>query len=318
MAELRFELTDVDDGTVDVDNILSYELSMDVDAPCHGLRLYFTHSRALAELYSIRVFTDSKCIFNGYVDTQRETVNDDGITCFVYARSSACLLVDNQAKPFNYSHPCTQALYVLNAKEYGFTNRLPNIACDGNYLVTAGKSCWAAINDFVYGMTGNGIFVTADNCIVPARQGKKSAISPHSIVSARRVINRGDVISAIDYKNGDSRDYINHYRSNFFCSRRIRCTKKQNLGAFPDWQKNYILHNQLTQAGDDYMTYQLRLAEVWQGNLWDTVELQLGYFGRTGALEVSSIRYSMDKSGISTVVTLRRTIDMEEIDYVAE
>ena len=81
---------------------------------------------------------------------------------------------------------------VFLAKEYGFTNRLPNIACDGNYLVTAGKSCWAAINDFVYGMTGNGIFVTADNCIVPARQGKKSAISPHSIVSARRVINRGD------------------------------------------------------------------------------------------------------------------------------
>ena len=60
------------------------------------------------------------------------------------------------------------------------------------------------------------------------------------------------------------------------------------------------------------------LAEVWQGNLWDTVELQLGYFGRTGALEVSSIRYSMDKSGVSTVVTLRRSIDMEEIDYVAE
>ena len=57
---------------------------------------------------------------------------------------------------------------------------------------------------------------------------------------------------------------------------------------------------------------------MWQGNLWDTVELQLGYFGRTGALEVSSIRYSMDKSGVSTVVTLRRSIDMEEIDYVAE
>ncbi|MGN0531738.1 MAG: hypothetical protein ACI4IN_02970 [Eubacterium sp.] len=318
MAELRFELTDIDDRIVDIDNILSYELSMDVDAPCHGLRLYFTHSRSLAELYSIRVYTDSKCIFNGYVDTQRETVNDDGITCFVYARSSACLLVDNQAKPFTYCRPCTEALYFLNAKEYGFTNQLPNIACDGNYLVTAGKSCWAAINDFVYGMTGSRIFVTADNCIVPARQGKKSEISPNSIVSARRVINRGDVISGIDYKNGDSSDYINHYRSDFFCDRRIRSTRKQNLGAYPEWQKNYILHNQLAQAGDNYIVYQLRLADVWQGNLLDTVELQLDYFGGTGVLQVSSIRYSMDKSGVSTVVKLRRTIDMEEINYVAE
>lgn len=318
MAKLEFLLTDIEDKEIDIDAVLSYELSMDVDAPCHGLRLYFTCSASLPELYRVKVYNDDKCIFGGYVDTQRESVSDDGITCFVYARSSACLLVDNHAKPCTYYRPCTSTLYLLNAKDYGFSCDLPTIYCDDAYMVTGGKSCWAAINDFVFGMTGKNIVVTADDCITLTSTGARSAIDAHSVLSVQRVINRGDALCQIDYKSSDPRDYVNHFKSRYFEKKRIFTSKKKNLGIIPNWQKKNALHNQLASAASDYRYYVVKLDGMWSGELGDLVDMELGEFGLQQDLMVASVRYSMSSAGVTTALTLRQGIDLEEIDYVAE
>ncbi len=318
MAELTFLITEIGDRTVNIGSVLSYELSMDADVPCHGLRLYFTYCEPLPELYGIEVYHDGKRIFNGYVDTQREVQDGNGIICFVYARSSACLLVDNQAKPYTYYRPCTKALFLMNADKYGFTYDLPNITCDSEYLVSGGKSCYAAINDFVFGMTGKSIAVTADNCITIACGGAGRSINPNDLISARRVINRGDVLCAVDYKNGDGRDYINHFKSRYFENKRICSSKKQNLGDLPEWQKNCVLQNILASAAANYLYFEIKLVGIWQGEPGDVVTGGFNCFGDCGALSVASVRYTMNDDGLSTVLVLRKNMDLEEIDYVAE
>ena len=82
MADLTFKLYDLDDNEIKPRAVLSYELSRDADAACDGLRLNLLLDEAGAELYTVKAFYGKVCAFNGYVDTQRESINATGSTCF--------------------------------------------------------------------------------------------------------------------------------------------------------------------------------------------------------------------------------------------
>ena len=73
MADLKFVLYDLAENEVAVGRLLSYELCRETDAPCDGLRLYFINGNILPELYRVKAYIGKRCVFNGYVDTQRET-----------------------------------------------------------------------------------------------------------------------------------------------------------------------------------------------------------------------------------------------------
>lgn len=121
MAGLIFSAYDTEEKEIAVSNVLSYELSKDEDAACHGLRLYFISKVPLPELFMLRAKNNGTIVFNGYVDTQRETSDEKGTVCFVFARSTACVLLDNEAKPQVYFKPTAEALFLSNAKGLGFS-----------------------------------------------------------------------------------------------------------------------------------------------------------------------------------------------------
>lgn len=105
MAELSFVCYTPQNEKISVDGVVSYELSKTAQAPADGLRLTFLSDKKLPCINRVLAYDGDELIFNGIADTQRQSVTSTGISCFVYARSTACILLDNEAKPYTYDSP---------------------------------------------------------------------------------------------------------------------------------------------------------------------------------------------------------------------
>lgn len=316
MAQLRFVVANINGEQYSLERILSYQFSMDWDAACHGVRLSFLTDNAQDELCSLSVYMNDKRVFYGYIDTQRDSSTNDGTICFVYARSSACVLTDNEATPYIYSNPTALALFNTNAKNLGFSCNLPPIYSTLDYQVQGGVSCFGAINNFVYGVCGSRIMVDANNCISLLQGSRSVIINNDDVISEKRVINRGDVITRIDYKASSDKGFDHHIKSRFFEQRGIRTSKKASLSALPAYQRDYSLLGSLKDSAQSYYKLELTLNSLVELSLGDSAMYDSEYFGRLDDMLVKSICYIMDEKGERTVLILAKNIDLEEIIYV--
>ncbi len=318
MSELKFKAEDLNGTEFFIDNIVSFELSKSIGAACDGLRLYFKNDKPLGSIVRVFVYDNGDLIFNGYCDTQRETIKSDGIETFIYARSSACLLTDNEAKPFTYNCPSVKSLFLDNAESLGFKNGLPELYCESDYQVKKGTSCFGAVNDFVCGLTSKEIVVTPGNVLTLPQGDKKVFLSDYSILSEKRVVNRGDAVSRIDYKIDSANDYIYHIKSRFLEKENILRTRKLNLSSLPKWQREYTLMNKLRLYCSAYETFEIVIDGCRSFSLYDEACYDSSIFSDTDGCYISSVCCSCDKSGEKTKIVLNKKIDLEEITYVAE
>ena len=317
MAQLTFRLLTITGEALTPQEVRSFELARSTDAACDGLRLSFFHPTALPELRCAEAYFEGEKVFFGYCDTQRETAFQDGVEAFIYARSSACLLTDNEALPQIYEAPSADALFLCNAKALGFTSRLPVIACKGAYQVSKGTSCFGAINDFVRGVTGRNILISPDNDICLPRGGETITLASDEILEEQRRINRGGVLTAIDYKAENDDAYRHHLKSRFAEEQGICRTRKQSLLALPEWQRDFTLLNQLQSSADGYYERLLTLRTLRLPPLYGTVHYRSTLDDAAEAYTISAVHAAFDARGTTTKITLSKPIDLKEIHYVA-
>lgn len=216
MAELSFVCYTPQNEKISVDGVVSYELSKTAQAPADGLRLTFLSDKKLPCINRVLAYDGDELIFNGIADTQRQSVTSTGISCFVYARSTACILLDNEAKPYTYDSPSAIFLFNRYARDFGFKSKLPSVWCDTYYQVGKGTSCYGAINDMVYALTGKNVLVTPQNELCVLNENAVVNMEHYNVLSKKYVINRGDAYSQIDYMTDDENGYSHHFKSRFF------------------------------------------------------------------------------------------------------
>lgn len=316
MAEMRFELYTTDGEKYGVSELISYELVRDTDAPCDGLRLSFYSEKSLGEIDRVIASNGGKTVFSGYADTQREEYGEGGYIAFIYARSGACLLVDNEAQPGEYYSPTARSMYLINAEPLGFSFSMPDCGAQGRYLVQKGTSCFAAVNDLVSFNTGRNIAVTPDMKITLADGSGICRIDRERVISEKRIIGRGNVISRLDYKLSDAEGYKYHIKSRRFDSEGIKRSRKLNLSSLPEWQRDGTLKRVLTSSARGYMQFKITVSLACGGELYDAAEYESERFGRLDGYYVSSICISLDKNGERTVYTLTKDTELKEITYV--
>lgn len=315
---LSFVLYNLKEERIIPQNIMSYELSRDTDAPCDGLRITFAGESFLDEIYRVEVFDDDTMIFNGYADTQREQMDDEGCTVFIYARSSACVLVDNEAEPRSYYQPSLLSLFEIYAKEFGFESELEDVCCSADYLITKGTSCYDAINHFAVGVLGKSIMVDVNNKLVIPDDTRSFAINPRDVISEKRVINRGSAVSVVDYKINSDLEYNYHIKSRFMERQRINRKRKMNISTLPLWQQELTLRNIMSRACDSYNCIELVLDGSHMIPLFSHIEYDSRYQGIIRDYFISSCKIIFDSNGERTRLVLSKKTDAEVISYVAE
>lgn len=315
MAELSFTLFDLEENKIEVKNILFYEQLKDIYAPCDAIRLSFITDFLLPEINRVEAYYDEKLVFSGFADTQREEKKAEGFECFIYARSSACLLVDNEAPPVTYYKPSVSTLFNKNARQFGFILKLPDYSAASFYRVDKGCSCYGAINKFFYAVSGKRIAVTPNGeLIVPT--GKTIYPDECSVISAKRIINRGNALTKIDFKNENDLGYYHHIKSRFFENKKIEKSKKLNLSSYPSWQKSSILLNTLEENNYEYEKIELSVSGYLNAELYDKLDFYGKPFGELKNFYISSVSHSFKASEDKTAIELCRKNDLKEIIYV--
>lgn len=316
MDKLVFVGSNADDSDYLIENVISFRLNMDMDAACDGLKLEFNTYAPVPELVSVRVYYNGELIFFGYVDTQQDYSRDDGTGCFIFARSLACVLTDNEATPCTYRAPNALALFDANARALGFSCELPMIATLQDYEVTKGTSCFGAINDFVEGITGKRIIVDHSRCIRLLQSDRRYVIYPYQIISEKRIINRGDAVARIDYKIGSEKGYDHHIKSNFFEKKGIVSSKKKNLASIPAWQRDYALLAEMKSNAQNYSNIEIVIDSDVDFRLGDVVDLYSEHFGEWKNMVVLSVSYILDNNFQRTRLVLASDVDMGVVTYV--
>lgn len=315
MVGIRIELTDINDNALAVDKVLSMELSRDLDAVCDGLRVTVFSDTTFDELCGLKLFFDDNLVFNGYVDTQRESINENGYTCFIYARSSACLLTDSTSEPNNYYLPSVNALFCKNVEGMGFKNGLKNLCSNGYYQVDSGVSRYGAINNFVYALTGKSIMVTPLNELVLIEQDEELDLSGYPVISQKRVINRAQAVSEIKFKAYDDTNYKHHLVSKLMQKKSITNSIVKNVSRLPAWQKQRLVQNAMEKANESYYCFELVLDGFVDATLLNTVRLDTA-LSKNEVWCVRSIIHTLSQKGCQTKLLLYKKLDLEEFTYV--
>ena len=314
---MRFEFTDIDGKPFAPENIISYELSSEVGAACDGLRINFVSEDFPKELVSAKAFIGEKLVFNGFCDNQKTVRDESGLRCFVFARSSAALLVDNEAPPCEYNCPSARQLWYSNARELGFECGLPELYSKNSYIISKGTSRFGVINDFVLAAGGTPVYVTPENVMKAYEPGKDlKRLEDYRLVSLTRIINRSEVISDIDYKINASDAYSYHFKSDYAHGRGIVRKRLCNLSAIPTWQREFTAKEKIIKSLEEYICSEAVISGECEIGLFDRVQTAFG--DEKEEFFVSEIVRSKSKNGEKTVLLMKKKIDGEIVNYVAQ
>ena len=229
---MTFELEFLDGKRAVPRQLLSYRWSGDVTAGCDGLRLHFLWDGDLPEVYRVRGFApDGACCFFGYADEQKLTVTPGQRRGFVYARSSACLLLDNEALPISLKrsqcgpngppftrHPLALRRLCLPAPP------------PGQYTVEKGTSCFGALQGFMQVLGAKGVFVDPENRLCVYGSEVPVTLPGDQITSITAVTERGEAPGVYAYKIASAEPYCRRLEAG------ILRTKRSVVAAMSMWR----------------------------------------------------------------------------------
>ncbi len=314
---MTFEIYDAGGNAVEADEILSYEFVSEVSAACDGLQLKFICADNSVKIGKIIVRRGSKIIFFGFADKQKSVLTNGGYI-YVYARSSGSVLVDNEALPCEYMHPSSRQLWLCCAEPFGIEFALPQVSSQGSYAVQKGKSCYAAINDFMLYTHGTGIYVSPENELKTfEKSGEVVAADENAIISAAVVYDRSSLISRVDYKINPADKYIYHLESRLAAENSVSRRRLVNLSALPPWQRDKKCVQMLKNSEKSFCTVQVVFCGNADFELAGRVALPYAGFG-SEVFAVSKIIRVKNANGETTTVHFVPETEKGYLNYVAE
>lgn len=288
----------------------------EADAPCDSLLVKYKAEEALDEIVEVMGYENGRLFFFGYCDYQSDLYDTNGYEGYIYARSSISILVDNQCLPYTYNSPTAKQLFLNCAKEHGFKNKMPEITSDEKYQVQLGTSCYGAINNFVGLITGGSVRANPDNELEVLSYSKEiNSLEKYKIISQRRVINRSEPIGKIHFKRLQGNEYDLHTKSLLAEKNMLSKSMYVNLASLPQWQREYTIKQKLKASFDNYYLFEIEIAGYADDRLLQRFSGHL-LTGDFADYALVKKKYTIDKNGERTKLTLKKIMDEGEISYV--
>ena len=307
----------IDGNKIEIKDISELCLTQSLGVACDSLWFKFFDESYIGEIARIKLYFNDCLIFNGLCDCQKSSEDKNGYEISIFARSTACILVDNETMPYTYEKPSAKQLCCCAAERFGFVCALPEIYSDMAYEVTAGSSCYGAISRFVSLLTGDYIYITPDNEIKTARLSENvKSFNTYNILSAVHTIDRSEPISKIRFKKSSGEPRYNmNTKARLGNALGIEREIYINLSALPQWQRDNTVLKRLKASYENYDTFEM----VVSGYADDELMQRFNYDTKRKRYEnyyLAEKRYMRSKNGEFTKLVLRKNIDVKEITYV--
>lgn len=282
---------------------LKVTLSCDEDVPADSIELELSDV-GLGELKCVEVSKGGKVIFAGEVDEQTDELSEFPKTVIV-ARSSAAILIDNEAYPMSLEHPSAMDVFRFFAEPFGFRKLCgEDKELDGKLTVAKGTSCFNVLKAFskdVYGAfprcEGDILYIGGKKTEGKLRLG----FDEIPLVSLKVTRLRCNRISEVMVKLSDNEGYV----------RKVSNLKAKAEGVAKVRYLNASSGSSKTLADADRMIKESQrnsfcaVAVCW-GCFADALGMEATVKGIEQEQVVSAVKYTFGKNGEYTRLTLRR------------
>lgn len=270
------------------------ELKREENVPADLLKLRFPLSVPWPELARICAYREDRLIFSGVVDEQNTRLAENGLQTELVCRSTAALLLDNEAEPAMLENPSWRVMVRRYAEPLGFTaagGEAP--AIKGSFAVLKGESCWAALARYAERFLGGRLGVAEENRLVYQKTYQTAVLK--GILSARQIYRPCKQISCVRVQDGTGA-YASVYRNPKATVSRERFFSRED----PRSPAEYV-----RLAEEDSRLWQVTLAGLPAAEPGDTVTAEIPLWDQTLTARVWKMRYVLEPAGEQTELYLK-------------
>lgn len=203
-----------DGDTVTLREPISMVITRGWDTPVVMLEITFPRREETPDLTNIQVNHDEEVLFYGYCDEIIRSVDGDGATVTISARSPGSLLVDSEAAPATYTNLTATQFFNAELQPLGFTDlTLPNTtATASRFQLNKGYSIWEAFQQLCFRLYGRYPHITSSNGLVVEAVTDEHYLvvnNDPSVTNAIRwcsleyITRRSSVISSVTYRDNN-------------------------------------------------------------------------------------------------------------------
>ena len=158
---LTYFFTDKNGKKCEIKNVLTAEISANVDVPADELVLTVPYDEKFRNADMIEAYDGKSLVFAGQADEIVSIVKTDGAIVKLSARSLAGKLLDNEAEPVTYVNPAAKFIFERHLKPFGIVgydgDEHPFM---GKIKIEKGMTEWQVLEKFCSGRYGKGPRIT--------------------------------------------------------------------------------------------------------------------------------------------------------------
>ena len=304
---LTYFFTDKNGKRCEIKNVLTAEISADVDVPADELVMTVPYDEKFGNADILEAYDGKSLVFVGQADEIVSIVRTDGAIVRLSARSLAGRLLDNEAEPVTYVNPAAKFIFERHLKPFGIVgydgDEHPFM---GTIKIEKGMTEWQVLEKFCNGRYGKSPRITGAGfalmCVTYG--GAKPIVFGRNGVgytSLREYIKPCKVISQVKLRTEEYGGYKSVI-SNKCVADRIKRVRYVN--AFLDNNAVKTADRMIENGNRQSFEIMLECAECLCGVVGRRAVIDDSLIGKREGLIVKSIKYSLGKNGESTTVVL--------------
>lgn len=304
---LSYFFTDKDGKMSEIKNILTAEISADVDVPADELVLTAPYDEKFRNADMLEVYDGDALVFTGQADEIVSVVKNSGAIVKLSARSLAGKLLDNEAEPVTYVNPAAEFIFERHLKPFGIVgydgDKKPFM---GKIKIEKGMTEWQVLEKFCGGRYGRSPRITGAGFALMC--GTYSGTEPIAFgrngvnyTSLREYIKPCAVISKVKLRTGEYGGYKSVI-SNKCADERINRVRYVN--AFLNNNGVRTADRMIENGNRQSFELMIECPSCLCGIVGKKAVIDDSLVGKRDGLVVKSIKYSLGKDGESTAVVL--------------
>lgn len=304
---LRYFFTDKNGKKFEIKNVLTAEISADVDVPADELVLVMPYDERFRNADMFEVYDDEALVFVGQADEIVSIVRTDGAIAKLSARSLAGKLLDNEAEPVTYTNPAANFIFERHLKPFGIAGYDGDEhAFMGKIKIEKGMTEWQVLEKFCSGRYGKSPRITgAGFALMCGTYGGAEPIvfgkNGINYTSLREYIKPCKVISKVKLRTEEYGGYKSVIGNNSLDG---RIKRVRYVNAILDNNAVKTADRMIENGNRQSFEIMLECAECLCGVVGRRAVIDDSLIGKREGLVVKSIKYSLGKNGESTTVVL--------------
>ena len=294
---LTYFFTDKNGIRCKIKNVLTVEISADVDVPANELVLTVPYDRKYRNVDMLEAYDGKSLVFVGQADEIVSIVRTDGAIVRLSARSLAGRLLDNEAEPVTYINPAAKFIFERHLKPFGIVgydgDEHPFM---GEIKIEKGMTEWQGKSPRITG-AGFALMCGTYGGAKPIVFGRNGV----GYTSLREYIKPCKVISQVKLRTEEYGGYKSVI-SNKCVADRIKRVRYVN--AFLDNSAVKTADRMIENGNRQSFEITVECPKCLCGIVGRRAVIDDSLLGKREGLVVKSIKYSLGKNGESTTVVL--------------